>query len=239
MKQYFVKETVMCEGMEIFANRKGERLHIKADSMMSRTYTINDINVSVSLIPRLSRWYGGFGLYRPNGVDNLHLVIEEGVQHFSSSDEALEWLDWQNDRLGYMYTSSGLILGWKYQVKDERQKALTIEVWKFFVNGVELKNMSGANNEHLFIVDPGEPCQAQLEESFTPSKSKTIDGRLYSGKVIDLMYERDILPSKVEQAIKDGEAQSRDSHTFFFYNDSEAGFFWVKVDRSGRVVLIG
>ena len=232
----------MSNGMIIEATNSNGVISIKAGEGLERTYSWNDKKETVRLRARKERWYGSFGAYRPTGVENVHMVVEEGQQHFCSEQEAIEWLGWQNDRMQYVYTPDGLVVGW-YTSEDPNSSwvALSVRVWQFYISGSKPRSLAGARSDHLRVKFQNEPSQLPKVGNFVPSKPQKINGRLYSGKAIDYMSEQaiDITPSLVEKTIAEGEKWQNGEYVNYNNAMSDYNFMWVELDKTGRVVLLG
>lgn len=186
-----MNETVMTLGMVIKATNANGRITIGANHGLERTYKWDSQEVSVKLRNRDKRWNGSFGIYSPGGGGNIHTVVEEGQQHFSSEKEAIEWLSWQEKTMHYVYSSNGLVVGW-YVTKDANSpsQALSVQVWQFYIQGQKPSQLSGARDD-LFTVDykGGETSSENVKPGdFKPSNPKTINNRAYSGKSMDIMH---------------------------------------------------
>lgn len=235
------KEPAMCPGMSIDVERGSERLKISAKGLKTRRYEIAGQTIEVDLRPRSSRWRGSLGLYRPGGTDEFHLVLDEGQQHFYSEKEAHDWIDIVGDRLGYIYSSDGLVIGWKLQelVKSDQKFVLHVDLWQIYIRGGKPISFKGANDKSIRISRSSKECEEfKYSADFYPSSPKALKGRNYSGKTIDLMNEMDIGPDRVEQVIMHG--RSRPDGAFIVYQNfnSSIKLGWLALDKSGSVVHI-
>lgn len=235
------KEPAMCPGMSIDIVRGSDRLKISAEGVKTRRYEIEGQIIEVDLRPRSSRWRGSLGLYLPGGTDDFHLVLDEGQQHFYSEKEAHDWIDIVGDRLGYVYSSDGLVVGWKLQelVKSDQKFVLHVDLWQIYVQGQKPVSFKGADAKPIRISRSSKACaEFKYSADFPPSSPKTIEGRNYSGKVIDLMNEKEINPDRVEQAIMHGRTHSHGN--FIVYQHYARGIksVWVALDKSSNVVHI-
>jgi hypothetical protein len=235
-------EIVMCEGMSIEATNANGTISIKADEGLMRVFSWGNNSISEKLKARDKRWYGSYGAYSPGGGSDVHLIVEEGQQHFCSENEALEWLNWQNERMQYVYSSNGLVIGW-YFVKDPNssQSAVSIQLWQFYILGKKPTALQGAKNNQIKVsYKDNVLCESPKVGIFFPNNPKIIDGRLYSGKSIDYLTDAavNISTDSIEDTIKNGEPNKEGEYiTYMSY--SSKGVIWVKLDRTGRVVLIG
>ena len=179
-------ELVMSNGMIIEATNSSGVISIKAGKGLERTYSWNNKKETIKLRARKERWFGSLGAYNPGGGRNVHLVVEEGQQHFCSEEEAIEWLSWQNGRMQYVYTPDGLVVGW-YTSEDPNstQIAICVEVWQFYILGSKPRGLVGSNSDYLKIRFNNVSSQRPRVGNFLPSKPQKINGRLYSGKAID------------------------------------------------------
>ncbi len=235
-------EIVMCKGMRIAAQSQGRTLIVTADDRVRRSYATDNVDASFKLKPRKSRWYGSFGLYSASGNRNVHAVLEEGHQYFSSEREALEWLKWQDDHLHYVYNSSGLVVGWSLQRNPSKPgppPVLSVQVWQFYIDGKKPTSLAKANVDALRISYEKDHCERAEASDFIASRPRQIGERVYSGKAIDILKERAIDPDQVEQAIRDGERYEQNGLKGYLYDLPDGRLLWVLLDTSGRVVLIG
>ena len=178
------KEPVMCPGMSIDVVRGSEHLKISAEGIKPHRYEIEGQTIEVDLRPRSSRWNGSLGLYLPSGTDEFHLVLDEGQQHFYSEKEALDWISWKKDRLGYVYSSDGLVVGWKLQKldKSDQKFVLHVDLWQIYIQGQKPVSFKGADDKSIRISRSSRSCREfKYSTEFIPSSPKTIDGRNYSG----------------------------------------------------------
>jgi hypothetical protein len=229
-------EFAMYPDMAINAVNANGQIKIEATSQLERIFTWEGHNVKVRMRPRDKRWYGSLGIYSPGGSDDqIHVVSEEGQQHFFSEKEALEWLSWQTERMDYVYTSDGLIVGW-----NKTQNSISIQVWQFYISGKRPFNLPGARNYEITIRNKDKSSsQAIKVGKFQPSAPKWINGREYSGKSIDIMNERGITPDQIEKVIKEGESRQEANYVSFLKINDNYEPLWVKLDTQDRVVLVG
>ena len=243
-------EMVMTKGTIIEASNKSGRIEVQAGEGTSRTYSWKGGRETVRLWKRQERWYGSRGLYHPGGGPRVHLVVEEGQQHFCSEQEADEWLANQQSRLDYACSPTGLVVGWyKSRQPDQDYWGVNVEVWQVYIHGRRPSSMEppGTALVHVAGVPPTMP-----RANFVPSEPRRINGRLYSGRAQDVMKERDIAPADVEAAIASGTKfpipPPIEGWTYFgsgLYSFSrERGprirgkSCLVTVDRNGRVVFV-
>lgn len=233
-------ELVMSPGMIIEAENEHGPITIEAIDKLTRVFKWNDREIKLKLIPRYKRWYGSKGAYKPSGKGNVHAVIEEGQHHFCSEKEAIEWLPWQHYRFNYVYTSDGLVIGW-YQSGDPNSDmiALCVKIWRFYINQQKPNNLSGAKNNKINIsFKPGFKEVYPPVGDFVPSKPKIINGRMFSGKAIDLMSDRGYQQNDIERCIKKPSGKYKRGINTVYQSDKQR-YLWVEVDKTGRVVLIG
>jgi len=239
----------MGDGMIIEVTNDAGSIRIEAEKGTLRTYRWPQGEERVKMWRRWQRWCGSKGLYHPSGAhsSNLHLVVEEGQQHFCSEKEAIEWLNYTNpDKLlSRVYTSDGLVIGWREtggKITGESDfYAVTIEVWQIYINGQKPKNLTGAKTDRIRISYFGSSDPPPLKRSnFKPSQPKRINQRLYSGRAIDLMKERGVTVAAVENILKHGRLLSLNRENnhgmkFFMHNESH---LLVVLDNDDRVVTI-
>ena len=225
----------MTEGMIIEVTNKCGSIKIEAGNGTRRTYSWEQGTEEVRLRKRPSRWYGSLGLYHPGGGKNVHLVVEEGIQHFCSEREASEWLLKTQDRMDWVEGSNGLFVGW-YSTKkpNEDYGAVIVSVWQICVNGHTPASLGNGWKSSVKISGEIEPYKG----AFVPSKPRTINGRLYSGKAMDLMEERGVSPREVEETIsKDSGARSGGGQ-ILYKKRTRTRWIIVVLDASGRVVSV-
>jgi len=227
--------------MIIKATNDSGTIIIKAESGLERIYEWIGGRAKVKLIPRKERWYGSLGIYNPGGGGRIHTVVEEGEQYFCSEKEALEWLSWKDERMHYVYTSDGIVVGWYTDADpNSTQIALSVELWQFYVLGKKPRGLSGARNDLVLVSYSNEsPSTSRPADRFLPSKPKIIGGRLYSGKSLDYMKEREMAPTDVEDVISNGKIIQHGAYTTYIRLDDPFDILWVKIDKDGRVVLVG
>ena len=240
---FSTNEMVMSEGMVIEAINNNGSIKVQADKGMKRVVYIDNHRVDLDMIPRSKRWNGSLGAYCPGGGDPIHTVIEEGQQHFCSINEAMEWLDWQGNRLNYVYTSDGLVVGCEiHSDSNESNKSLRMQIWQFYINGEKPEKMHGAKDEKMNVFfKNGLSQNLPPIGEITPSRPKMINRYLYSGKVVDLMKEKKLSHSDIEKVINYGE-MIRESHYLTYYAkgekfDSFKDLYWVRLDENKRVVI--
>ncbi|MCB9981622.1 MAG: hypothetical protein H6860_04405 [Rhodospirillales bacterium] len=159
-ENFFGNETVMSPGMRIRAENKNGTIEIESGKGRYRTLRWNNEEVTVKMWPRTKRWDGSLGLYLPGHTKELHLVLQEGQQHFPSEENALEWIkrrqsQW-NGRLDFVYNSDGIVVGWEYQVAPDGSEggpdsALILELWEIIINEKTPENLQGAQNKRVHV----------------------------------------------------------------------------------------
>jgi len=236
-------EMVMIEGMTIEALFPKGKLTITTDAAMKRTFQWNNEKVTTTLLGRMKRWNGSFGAYFPGGGDPIHIVVEEGQQHFCSTMEALEWIDLQNSRISYIYTSDGLVVGWDVQSGNKVSKTIIqAQIWQLYVNGEKPNNIKNSNDKLINVyVNNNYKKSFPKIGTYKASVPKTINGYLVSGKAIDLMKEKKKSFDDIEKVLKYGELR-RDGDYLTYYAtgnkfDSFKDLFWVKIDKNKRIAL--
>lgn len=135
-----INEIVLEEGMTIIAYADWATIEIAAVGKNKRDYTWGGQTVSVNLMPRQQRWYGSLGLYHPQvrpphkGV--VHMVVEEGQQHFHTIDDAILWLESYGEKP--IYRDDGLVVATRVTGSDSNDLFVGIDVWQIYVGGVTL-----------------------------------------------------------------------------------------------------
>jgi hypothetical protein len=241
-------ELVMSEGMVIEASNDHGIIVIEAGKGLKRTYLNENKKLSLKMRNRRERWDGSLGAYNPaGGRGDIHLIVQEGQQHFCDEKEAIEWLNWRNDRMRYVYTLDGLVVGF-YITKDPNSSriAKSVEVWQFYIKGKKPNNMQGAMSDQVrvFFKDGYKP-KYPPKGNFEPSNPKTINGYVFSGKAVDHMKENKFkfvnTEKKVIKLIMFGEVGKKGEYiTYYGMGDKFDPFedlHWVKLDKEGRVVL--
>jgi len=235
-------EIVMCTGSSITARSDGQSIRVTADGATRRRYEVSDLNVVQELRPREERWNGSLGLYSPVGSNGLHVVAEEGFQHFNSTDELEAWLSWNSERLHHVYTSDGLWVGWDVQLRPERSasgppRALTVEVWQVFVDGAKPAGLPNSRDVDISRIRGEAVCSHPIP--FVGSEPRRIDGHLYSGRAIDILKERGISADQVSRIVSKGSPREQRNLRIYYNESGEGGFSFVVVNESGDVILVG
>jgi hypothetical protein len=236
-------EMVMSEGMIIVASFPSGSLKIEADKRMKRIFQWENEKVFVDLIARHKRWHGSLGAYSPGGSDSIHFVIDEGQQHFCSILEASEWLILQEDRMDYVYTSDGLVIRWEAQSQGSSPKKIfRAQIWQLYINGEKPSNLAGSTDEKIDVYFKNNYTKKYPGAGeFIPSKPKTINSYLYSGKVLDLMEEEKRTPDDIEKVIRYGDVERSGGYVTYYASgdkfDSFNDLFWVKTDNKKRIIL--
>jgi hypothetical protein len=229
-------EVVMCESMQIHAGDH-HAITITAIDAVTRNYKTDSLDVTERLIPRSERWYGSSGLYKPTGTHALHMVLEEGQQHFHSADEAMDWLASGTYPKGthIKYTPDGLVAVWAHS-----QNVLRVAIWQIYIQGNKPTNLDGASMSGLINVSMPHDKSRECAEvgNFTPSAPEIIGGRLFSGRSLDLMKERGVSANAIEKVISHGSASHLGDYTIYLNNDSFADPSMVKVNATGAVITI-
>ncbi len=238
-------EVVMCPGGAIAVDIGRSSFSIKSTGLTAREVETSRYKIDIALIPRNERWYGSFGLYNADAGDShTHVVMEEGFQHFSSIDELQYWIDYERRQVPLEYTSDGLVVEGRYQIRpsgvsEGPESAMSISVWRLLINGERPVGLAGAHDERFRVISlPPPTCSKPAP--FTASLPKVINGRRYSGRAIDIMNERGFTPNDVEQTIKTGSRSKKgDRITFHNTSDTSVLLFFVVTRDDGSVVQIG
>jgi hypothetical protein len=242
-------EVVMCPGASVTVSIEDTSFSIKAPGLLTRKIETNHASRLVTLMPMSERSFGSLGLYNPAAGDSQnHITVQEGLQHFSSVEEAREWLNSKERELPIVFTSDGLVVAGRYQnrpsnVSEGPPAAMTIEVWLILVNGVRPTNLAGAHDESFREISlPPRTCTKPIP--FTASAPRVINGRKYSGRVIDIMNERGIKGADVERLIRTGERYDENGRISFQPKSSQdesdpRALYFVTIGTDGSVVEIG
>ncbi len=236
-------EMAMCKGMVVEATNENGTILIEAGEGTERTYQWNRRERALRLQKRHDRWYGSMGMKTPVTGKPVHFVLQEGQQHFCSEKEVLEWLVWSDRDYKWVYTSDGFVVGWN-SAKLKRKGydcALHVDVWQIFINGKRPANLPGAENDRVQVTVP-EDAKLPVAGLFIPSKPEVINGRLYSGKALDFMKEKDIPSEYVEKAITLGRQMEIESSppgwAYYWWEKFLRGSIIVVLDGDGRVVRV-
>lgn len=229
-------EIVMVDGMTIHATNPNGEIIIEAGKNLWRSYRWNDQYIRVRLRSRWSRWNGSKGAYLPGSGSNVYTIIEEGQQHFYSEEDIYGWLDWQNDRLKYVYTSDGLVVGWCLgQGPGNFSSALTVELWQIYINGKKPNKLVGSKDDLIQVIYNKNNNNENSPGKFIPSEPQIINGRRYSGKAIDFIKEYKISFDHIERCIAYGDTIHNDSYYEYYVTNP---FITVKTDYNGNVILV-
>lgn len=235
-------ESVMTKGMTIEASNTFGRIRIEAGEGTRRTFSWDGGRESVRLLTRRSRWHGSLGLYHPGGNPRVHLVVEEGQQHFCSENEANEWLLRGQDRMNWACSSDGLVVGWYKTKKPDRDYwAVIVEVWQVYIKGQKPSYLSACASRSVQITGANVALTGKDHSAFVPSEPQVINGRLYSGKAQDLMAERGVTPADVEATIAEGkmlQITPPNPKWTYYYRRTKDGMLIVILDDNARVVLL-
>lgn len=229
-------EVVMCEGMQIQV-ADDQRITITAIDSVTRNYKIDSFDINARLIPRPERWYGSLGLYKPTGTGDLHMVLEEGQQHFHSTTEAMDWLELAQRPIGIhiKYAQDGLVIAWAHD-----QNVLRVALWQIYIQGNKPTKLEDASMPGLISVTIPEEQTSNCTTTgrFTPSAPEIINGRLFSGRSLDLMKERGISAESIEAVISHSRSSRSGDYTIHLNNESFTKPSAVIVNASGAVVSI-
>ena len=235
-------ELVMPPGSIIEATNRQGTMRIDALDKYTRRYTWKGKSKTFRLYARSERWYGSKGAYRPTGDRDMHAVLGEGQQHFSSIEEVYPWLMAQsyNGRHEVVYTSDGLVVVWQEQRHPTvpNYSALSVDVWQIYINGEKPSSLIGATDVAIRSVQYGSGKVAVGKPAI--HVASCIKGRKYYGKVLDLMEWQKISAEKVEELISKVDAKHEGNlleYLGYHLNDTSLSFsVWVNV--SGNVVFI-
>ena len=242
-------EIVLCPGSSVTVMGESGSLTVRAMSLTTRAYQVEDFDVATDLIPRWQRWNGNLGLYRPAGSGDTHTVLEEGQQFFSNEDELYDWIEWAKRWGGELhYTSDGLLMRWATRPRGAEEagpkRSLSVDVVQLMLRGQKPKGLGGADDEAFIVRNPDHgrcTVGAAMRSSFVASEPATVGGRAYAGWALDVMKAHGITAADVEHTIAHGRAERFEGMTT--YTNEPEGEDWrkkfrVRVDGSGKVVLV-
>jgi len=235
-------ELVMPPGCIIEAVNKQGKMRIEAVGKYTRKYKWKGRSKKFRLWPREKRWNGSKGAYRPSGDRDMHAVLEEGQQHFSSQEEVYPWLIWQryNGRRDVKYTSDGLVVVWQEQRHPvaANYSALSVDVWQIYVDGKKPSGLRGASDGAIKVLQQGSAEIVIGKPSI--NTARTINGRKYSGKALDFMDEDRISVDRVEKVLSKAEPRREGEYTCYtgLWLEDKALEFAVWVNSDGIVVYV-
>lgn len=185
---------MMAPGFTIKASNAQGTIVIKAEEGFKRSYSTSNVNKTFQMFGRDKRWYGSLGMYRPFGDRDLHAVLEEGQQHFNTTEEALAWLDRRKTWNDVRWTRDGLAVAWRDQARPEDGFImLSAEVWQIYIGGRKPRSFPGASDKTI-VVEGAKP--AELAKYRLPA-ARRIDGILFTGRALGLMEDAGLAPETV------------------------------------------
>jgi hypothetical protein len=133
-------EIVLCTGSKVAVRGTGSSLTVGATSLTTRSYVVDDFDLVIELIPRIQRWNGNLGLYRPSGKGDTHAVLEEGQQFFANEEDLYQWIDWARRWGGELrYTSDGLLMHWSMRHRGANEagpkRSLNVDIVQLMLKG--------------------------------------------------------------------------------------------------------
>lgn len=154
-------EIVLETGTKVTATTAAGEITIIAGPGLLRTIKWDGATRWAVMKPREERYAGSLGIYyegtppdwKPHqGLRRLN--YEEGQLHFETLHAAKVWM--QIRRLHFVYTDTGLVIGWKREFEDN---TLTVEVWQFYISGEKPTNMPGAEVRQIALTQVPVPVQ--------------------------------------------------------------------------------
>ena len=146
-----VNEIVLAPGDSIIVEADWAVIKIISRGKNIRDYTWEGETISVELIPRQNRWHGSLGLYhpqvRPPHEDVVHMVVEEGQQHFLTMTDALDWIASFGEKP--IYRDDGLLVSTRSTGKTSGKKFVNISVWQIYIKGKKPTELSGSRNNKI------------------------------------------------------------------------------------------
>lgn len=172
-------EIVLSNSETISVKSNWGDIEIAYISKYKRKYTWDGQSTVVDLIPRDERWYGSLGLYHPQvrpphkGV--VHMVVEEGQQHFETIDDALIWLKMHGRKP--IYNDDGLVITVDFKGENSDKIFVGIDLWQIYVGGKILSEYqeAGATEKSL------ESEKKYLSEKVFENRSKIYLRKHYLG----------------------------------------------------------
>ena len=148
-------ELVMRPGMALTGTTTTGVISIQAGKGLERTYTWEGASRSVTLLPREERFLGSLGAYFPGDGEHWKMhngisrgVVQEGVQHFSSTAKALEWLKQQSEYYATVYRDDGLTVSF---AKNLQRRQLNVEVWQILIEGKRPRSLKGSQDRLIKV----------------------------------------------------------------------------------------
>jgi hypothetical protein len=242
-------EIVLCPGSSVTVMGESGSLTVRATSLTTRAYQVEDFDFAADLIPRWQRWNGNLGIYRPAGNGDTHTVLEEGQQFFSNEDELYDWIEWAKRWGGEIhYTSDGLLMRWTTRRRGAEEegpkRSLSVDVVQLMLRGRKPQDLGGADDAAFTVRNPRKgrcTVGAAMHSTYVASMPATVGGRAYAGWALDVMKAHGIKAADVEYTIAHGRAERFEGLTT--YTNEPEGADWrkkfrVRVDGSGKVVLV-
>lgn len=179
-------EAVMTPGMIITATTKTGTITITAVDELTRSYTWEGATRSVEMEARDERWYGSLGLYFPGPGDHwkphngiTRGVLEEGQQHFKTTQEAMDWIH-ARKWMPFVFRGDGLVVGWD-KIPERRQ--LSVEVWQILVGGKKPQGLPGSDDSKIRVTQkaPGRTPDARLITAVQLGSAQLVNSLLAEG----------------------------------------------------------
>jgi len=150
-KDTIFNEIVFAPGDKVIVQADWTNIEISSLDEKTRNYTWNGKSIKVELLPRAERWNGSLGLYHPHvkppheGV--VHMVVEEGQQHFKTLAEALYWITLFGDKP--IYRDDGLLIASDISEENSKRKFVNIYVMQIYINGQKPTKLPGSQNNRI------------------------------------------------------------------------------------------
>lgn len=147
-------ESVLSDGMKIFASTPNGKILIKGKNGFTRVYSGDSWSKTSTLIPRPTRWYGSLGLYDPADSSTMHgrLLVDEGRQFFSSESEALRYMQSLSGYYGNLtYNNRGLVIAYKVIDIEGGEPTRSLTLWQFYIDGKKPTTLRGAVDKNVKI----------------------------------------------------------------------------------------
>jgi hypothetical protein len=179
-------EFVLTEGMKITATTPNGTVVITAGEGTERTFSGEGWSKKRHLIPRSTRWYGSLGLYDPADSSTPHgrVLVDEGRQFFATESEALRYLDAISAYFKPVFSSTGLVVGYKVVPFAGGEPTRSVEVWQIYINGKKPHSLRGADDSAI-RVSGGETPETSSPNPAPIGHPRKIGDREYVPKKAD------------------------------------------------------
>src|SRR4051812_45046493 len=154
-------EVAMSPETKIVATTPNGTMQIAAGKGLKRSFTWEGATRTVEMWPRGERWLGSLGLAFPGPGDHWQNhngitrgVIEEGQQHFKTTNDALQWIRQYQQYMPFVYRNDGLMVGWD---KTLPRRQLNVNVWQIMIDGKKPTSLPGSEDDKIVVEDAKPP----------------------------------------------------------------------------------